>query len=195
MRKNLPVISGPGLLVAAALLAGCVEGPSPAMREKIRSAWEHPLGYAGPDVVTVPLSRAKDNKLYFPLKVNGHDLKVAIDTGSRTIFDLPTMRTFGLTGYLTTGNYWGFGGYVSVHAGYVDEIDLGGLKIVGVSVVMADLSELKESQEREALPLIDGLVGADLLSSLSARIDYDALTLTLRKPPAPPTKNASPNQP
>jgi hypothetical protein len=64
----------------------------------------------------------------------------------------------------------------------VEEIDLGGLKSVGKSLTLIDLTALKRSQEEGALPPVDGLIGADLLAVLSARIDYEALTLTLKKP-------------
>lgn len=69
-----------------------------------------------------------------------------------------------------------------VHAGLVDEIDLGGLKVMGLSAIMVDLSELIHSQAAVALRPIEGLVGTDLLAPLAAKIDYGALTLTLTKP-------------
>jgi hypothetical protein len=170
------------LAAIAALLAGCAEIPSPAMRAKFAEIWGRTPTYAGLDEVTIKLTRDKDDKLYFPLTVNGRDLRVVIDTGSRTVFDLGTMRAIGIKGYPTSDAYYGFGGYLHVHAGIVDEVDLGGLKIVGWSVIMIDLSALIHSQTAGALPPIDGLVGADLLAALSARIDYDALTLTLKRP-------------
>ena len=150
--------------------------------------WGRPPAYAGAETVTIKLTRGLDDKLYLPLKVNGTDLKVAIDTGSKTVFDLGTMRALGIKGYPTADAYYGFGGFLHVHAGLVDEIDLGGLKVTGLFVVMVDLSELMHSQEAVALPPIDGLVGADLLAPLSARIDYGALTLTLTKPHQGPEK-------
>lgn len=172
-------------MAGAAWFAGCVEAPSLSVREKIRSSWEHPQAYAGPDEVVIKLSRAKDDKLYFPLKVNGRDVEVAIDTGSRSVLDLKTMRALGVTTYPTRDNYYGFGGYLRAHVGFVDEIDLGGLKLVGKSVTAINLSELKHSQTEGSLPAIDGLVGTDLLATLSAKIDYEALTLTLKKPNSP----------
>jgi hypothetical protein len=172
-------------MAIAILAAGCVEAPSLAVREKIRSGWEQPQAYAGSDEVVLKLSRAKDNKLYLSLKVNGRLVEAAIDTGSRTVFDLKTLQAFGVATYPTRENYYGFGGYLHAHVGFVDEIDLGGMKLVGKSVTVIDLSGLKHSQTESALPLIDGLVGADLLAPLAARIDYEALTLTLRKPRLP----------
>jgi len=181
---NARVLGPGGGLLAALILAGCVEVPPAAVQQMIRAGWEHPRAYAGPDEVTVPLTRAPDHKLYFTLLVNGHPVPVAIDTGARTVFDRPTLRGFGLTGYRTNGNFWGFGGAVRVYAGYVNELDLGGLKVEGVSVIMLDLADLRRSQQEASLPAVSGLVGADLLAALGARIDFDHLTLTLRKPPA-----------
>jgi len=181
---NTRVLGPGGGWFAALILAGCVEVPPAGVQQIIRSGWEHPRAYLGPDEVTIPLTRAPDHKLYFSLLVNGHPVPVAIDTGARTVFDRPTLRGFGLTGYRTNGNFWGFGGAVRVYAGYVNELDLGGLKVEGVSVIMLDLADLRRSQQEAALPAVSGLVGADLLAALGARIDFDHLTLTLRKPPA-----------
>ena len=186
MRKPSPYLLVSGLLAAATLFAGCAEPPSVAARENIRSSWEHPLAYAGPDEVTIPLTRAKDNKLYLPIKINGREMEAVIDTGARSVFDLNTMRAIGVPTYPTSEKYYGFGGSLHVHVGYVEEIDLGGLKSVGKSITLIDLAALKHSQSEGALPPIDGLLGADLLTALAARIDYEALTLTLKKPhPSP----------
>ncbi len=184
-RKSQILVLAPCLMAVAAFFAGCVEAPSFPVREKIRLSWEHPQAYAGPDDVVIKLSRAKDDKLYFPLKVNGRDIEVVIDTGSRSVLDLKTMHALGVTTYPTRDKYYGFGGYLRAHVGFVDEIDLGGLKLVGKSVTVIDLSDLMHSQTERSLPPIDGLVGADLLAPLSAKIDYEALTLTLKKPASP----------
>ena len=87
--------------------------------------------------------------------------------------------------YPTRDNYYGFGGYLRADVAFLEEMDFGGLKLVGKSVTVIDLSDLKRSQIAGALPRIDGLVGSDLMAPLSARIDYEALTLTLRKPRLP----------
>ena len=192
---NSRVLGPGGGLLAALILAGCVEVPPAAVQQMIRAGWEHPQAYAGPDEVTIPLTRAPDHKLYFTLLVNGHPLPVAIDTGARTVFDRPTLWGLGLTGYRTNGDFWGFGGAVRVYAGYVNELDLGGLKVEGVSVIMLDLADLRRSQQEASLPAVSGLVGADLLAALGARIDFDHLTLTLRKPPAAAPAHADSSHP
>jgi hypothetical protein len=145
MRKPSPYILASALLAAATLFAGCAEAPSLAARENIHSSWEHPLAYAGPDEVTIKLTCAKDNKLYLPIKVNGRDMETVIDTGARSVFDLKTMRGIGVPTYPTSGKYYGFGGSLHAHVGYVEELDLGGLKSVGKSVILVDLAVLKRS--------------------------------------------------
>jgi hypothetical protein len=183
MRKPSSTIPLSAMLAVVTLFPGCAEAPSQAARDPIRSSWEYPLAYAGPDEVTIKLTRAKDNKLYLPIKINGRILEALIDTGARSVFDLETMRAIGVASYPTSDIYYGLGGHrLQVHVGYVEEIDLGGLKSVGKSVTLIDLSGLKRSQTEGALPPVDGLIGVDLLVALSARIDYGALTLTLKKP-------------
>lgn len=171
-----------GLLTAAAILSGCVDLELSAMREKIAASWGHPRAYAGPKEVTIKLMRAHDDKLYFPVRINGRLMEVAIDTGSRSVFDLRALQRIGVKSYDTSEDYYGFGGYLPVRAGFIDEIDLGGLKVLGLPVVMINLSGLRHSQRVGRLPRISGLVGTDLLSALSARIDYQHLTLTLKRP-------------
>ncbi len=171
-----------GLVAIVAFLAGCVELPAPTLRQKIADIWGRPPTYTGADTVTIKLTRGTDDKLYLPIKVNGHDLQAVIDTGSKTVFDLGTMRSIGIKGYPTGDTFYGFGGFLHVHAGLVDEIDLGGLKIIGLYAVMSDLSGVIHSQETVNLPPIDGLMGVDLLAPLAAKIDYEALTLTLKRP-------------
>ena len=173
------------LAAIAAAVSGCVETPSFALREKIQSSWTHPEADAGPGEVVITLFRAKDDKLYFPLAINGRDVKVVFDTGSRTIFDRKMLRAPGVATDPSRDSDYGFGGYLRAHVAFVDEIALGGLKIVGKSVTVIDLSALKWTQIAAALPQIDGLLGADLRAPLSAWIGYEALALTLRKPRAP----------
>jgi predicted aspartyl protease len=173
------------LSVMAALVSGCAAAPSFAVSERIRSTWIYPEAYAGPDEVVIPLSRGQDDKLYLPVTINGRNIDVVLDTGSRTVFDLKILHALGVETYLTRDNYYGFGGHLRAHAAFLDEIGLGGLKLVGKSVTVIDLSDLQRRQGAGAFPHIDGLIGSDLLAPLSARIDYQALTLTLRRPPLP----------
>jgi hypothetical protein len=174
-------------------LAGCVEVPPREVQEQLRAGWDRPRAYAGADEVAIRLVRGKDDKLYLPAKLNGHDVQVALDTGSRTVFDLHAAQISGIASYATRESYYGFGGYLFVRAGLIHELDLGGLKVGQLWVVILDLTDLKTSQTMASLPVINGLIGADLLATLSARIDYDTLTLTLRKPP--PAREAAPPSP
>jgi hypothetical protein len=54
--------------------------------------------------------------------------------------------------------------------------------ISGYTRAFVDLSAMKASMVQDGQADIDGILGADLLSILRARVDYDDKTLLLRLP-------------
>jgi len=59
------------------------------------------------------------------------------------------------------------------------------MKIMGLPVDFLDLSQLKAINRANGMPEFDGLIGAELLTMLRARIDFERLTLTIRRPGRP----------
>ena len=45
-----------------------------------------------------------------------------------------------------------------------------------------DLTVMRELLAKHGMPVFDGLIGADLLAVLRARVDFDKLVLEVRRP-------------
>jgi len=143
---------------------------------------EPPVWFEGPSTVTIPLKRAVDGKLYLTVPVMGRDLLLFLDTGATTVIDINVARKlrvplidtgqegFGLTGMA--------GKRISTHV----EMQLGALKITGMPVDCLDLTQLRAVSRGNGMPDFDGVIGAELLTELQAKIDFARLTLTVKRP-------------
>lgn len=158
------------LIAGAALIASAAIGAEPASY------------FDGPRTVTLPLRRAVDGKLYLTVPVMDRNLMLFLDTGASTVLDIRVARSIGLpltdtgqTGYGLTGIA---GKRISTHV----DLRLGELKLANIPVDCLDLTELKALSRANGMPEFDGLIGAELLTALRARIDFDRLTLTVRRP-------------
>lgn len=161
----------PLLLVLSASGAHAQESPNP-------TAW-----FAGPSGrSTIPLQRAADSKLYLTVMVNGEPLSLAIDTGAMTIVHADVVRRLGLTLTDAEDEMIGITGVAGKRQLTRLDMVIGKTTITGYQVSAADLSAMRDLQVRHGLPVIDGLVGADLLAILRARIDFDRLVLEVRRP-------------
>ena len=158
------------LAAGAALIASTAIGAEPTS------------DFDGPRSITLPLRRAVDGKLYLSVPVKGRNLMLFLDTGASTVLDIGVARSIGLplsdtgqTGYGLTGVA---GKRISTHV----DLRLGELKLSNIPVDCLDLAELKALSKANGMPEFDGLLGAELLTALRARIDFDRLTLTVRRP-------------
>jgi len=138
--------------------------------------------FEGPESTTLALSRAADGKLYFPSTVMGRELLLFIDTGALTILDLAIARSLGLP--LTDTGQSGFGLTGLAGKRISGEVDLwlGQIRITRLPVDFMDLGQMKAVSRSNGMPEFDGLIGAELLTMLRARIDFERLTLTLKRP-------------
>jgi predicted aspartyl protease len=159
------------ILVAGAALIACA------------AAGAEPTTYfEGPKTVTLALRSAVDGKLYLTVPVMGRNLVMFLDTGASTVLDLRVARAIGVplidtgqTGYGLTGVA---GKRISTHV----DLRLGALKLTNLPVDCLDLTELKALSKANGMPEFDGVIGAELLKALRAKIDFERLTLTLRRP-------------
>jgi len=160
------------LIGALGLLAGGSSAP-----QEGPTTW-----FEGPSSVTIPLKRAIDGKLYLTVPVMGRDLLLFLDTGATTVIDVNVARKlrvplvdtgqqgFGLTGMA--------GKRISTHV----DLQLGALRITNMPVDCLDLTQLRAVSRGNGMPDFDGVIGAELLSQLQARIDFGRLTLTVKRP-------------
>lgn len=160
------------LIGALSLLAGvaCAQPPEPR------------VAFDGPDVVTIPLKRAADNKLYLTVPVMGRDLVMFLDTGASTVIDLTVARRLGVP--LVDSGQQGFGmtGVAGKRISTRVEMRLGALRMARLPVDCLDLTQLKAVSRGNGMPAFDGVIGAELLALLQGQIDFGRLTLTVRRP-------------
>lgn len=149
-----------------------------AQSDPAPTAW-----FAGPSGrSTIPLQRSIDQKLYMTVMVNGQALNLFIDTGATTIIHAEVIRRFGLPLADTEEEAIGLTGVAGKRQLALVDMMLGKTVITNYQVSAIDLSATRELHERHGMPVFDGLIGADLLAVMRARIDFDRLVLEVRRP-------------
>lgn len=139
--------------------------------------------FAGPSGrSTVPLHRSIDQKLYLTVMVNGEPLNLFIDTGASTIVHVDVIRRLGLPLTNTEDEAIGLTGVAGTRQLALIDMVLGKTTISRYQVSAIDLSVMRELHAKHGMPVFDGLIGADLLAVLRARIDFDRLVLEVRRP-------------
>jgi hypothetical protein len=166
MRRRAFLIGAVGLLAlpASAQLAG------------------GPTGYDGPALVTLPLRRAADGKLYLTVQVMGRDLVMFLDTGASTVIDINVARRLGVSLVDTGQQGFGLTGVAGKRISTRVELRLGAMRMAGLPVDCLDLTQLKAVSRGNGMPAFDGVIGAELLTELEAEIDFGRLTLTVKRP-------------
>lgn len=159
-------------------LAGC--GSLLALAS--RADAEKPTYFEGSESTSLALNRAGDDKLYLKTPVMGRDLLLFLDTGALTILDIAVARSIRLP--LTDLGQSGVGltGTVGKRLSSPVDLWLGSIHIRDLPVDFLDLSQLKAINRANGMPEFDGLIGAELLTMLRAKIDFERLTLTIRRP-------------
>jgi hypothetical protein len=139
--------------------------------------------FAGPSSSVLALNRLPDGKLYLTVMAQNQPLSLFVDTGAATILDCRVVKGLGRPLTKAEDVATGLTGEADRYPTTVD-LALGELKIGNMAVNCLDLVQLRALHARMGWPRLDGLIGADLLSILRARIDYDRKTLTIRRPDA-----------
>jgi len=138
--------------------------------------------FEGPASVTLPLKRSIDGKLYLTVSVMGQDQLLFLDTGATTVIDISVARRLGVP--LVDTGQMGFGltGMAGKRIGTHVDLRLGALKITNLPVDCLDLTQLRAVSRGNGMPDFDGVIGAELLTQLQAKIDFGRLTLTVKRP-------------
>jgi predicted aspartyl protease len=159
------------LLALSASGAHAQAGPNP-------TAW-----FSGPSGrSTVPLQRSIDQKLYLTVMVKGQPLNLFIDTGATTIVHVDVARQLGLPLTDTEDETVGLNGVSGTRQLTFVDMALGKTIITNYQVSAIDLSLMRELHAKHRMPVFDGLIGADLLAVLRARVDFDKLVREVRRP-------------
>lgn len=158
------------LVAGAALIASAAAGAEPM------------IYFDGPKTVTLSLRSAVDGKLYLTAPVMGRNLVLFLDTGASTVLDIGVVRAIGLPLTDTGQTGYGLTGVAGKRISTRVDLRLGELRLTNLPVDCLDLTELKALSKANGMPEFDGLIGAELLRVLGAKIDFERLTLTVRRP-------------
>lgn len=137
--------------------------------------------------VAVPLQSNAVGHFEVSATVNGHAARLVLDTGaSHTVVATSSAERFGLAAAPSAERARGVG--ASDHATattVVTELRLGQARLRDVAARTFDLGHVNRALEGRGGTPIDGVIGADLLRSVEAIIDYARATLYLRGSGAP----------
>jgi len=105
---------------------------------------------------------------FITVVVNGHQLKLLIDTGaSKSILDISQSEKYGFSYImLSKDQYVGIGGVQDIYVVYDYKIDR-----IFVSFLGADLSEVRGWFENSGVS-VDGILGSDFLQRHNCKIDF-----------------------
>lgn len=116
--------------------------------------------------------------------VNNKPARMILDTGaSRTVFDENRISNFIENPKLTPNEQLSTGlGTNDMQSNIVsiDSFVLADLHIYDYQTVAIDMSHINQTYEILEMPLIDGVLGGDILNEFSAVIDYRNKTLQLK---------------
>jgi hypothetical protein len=185
-----------GVLVGMAvltLLPGCTAYPlfgKTAPSSISNAASESvPAARVQGDKVLLHLLQGSDQKLYVPVRVNGHATVALLDTGSFTLIDKTLLETL----HVAMDNTWtrggGFTGSTWRYTAVVEHLEIGPVQLNHYRYSALPLTDMHRIQRQQKLPLAEVILGADVLQLLNATLDFEhhALSLKLPAPAAHPT--------
>lgn len=116
--------------------------------------------------------------------VNQVNVRLILDTGaSRTVFDVNRIERFIQEAQLVPNERLSTGlGTNDMQSNIltIDSLQIGLLHIQDYSTVAIDLGHINQSYEMLEMPLIDGVLGGDILEEFKAKIDYQKSELSLK---------------
>jgi len=132
----------------------------------------------------IPLILNSAGHLSIAVRINGVDALMTVDTGaSATCLDDSRVFHFGVSPQISEDRATGLGVYgESTQAATVDSIEIGELLLRRKTIVILNLDHINHAYSEQKIPLIDGVIGSDLLKEMYGIIDYPNLLLFLAKP-------------
>ncbi len=121
--------------------------------------------------------------LMIKAKINGNKINLLIDTGaSRTVFDINRMKEHIDTDNLEKNERLSAGlgtNTMESQITIIEKLEFSKIKIKKYQAVLIDMSHVNEMYQSIKLPLIDGVLGSDLLLNYKAIINYKKKVLRL----------------
>jgi hypothetical protein len=169
------------------LAVGCVSNPVPSVStegggghevlQELGSVLTH-LGYT-----SVPMVRLPTGHFSVGGTADTVSLDMIVDTGaSHTMIDVQRASRFDLATEDRGGRATGIGGPSQrVRSGNLGNVAIGPVRFDSLRVTVLDLSQVNGVLRGLGNRPVDGIIGADLLMSQQAVIDYGTLTLYFKE--------------
>ena len=116
--------------------------------------------------------------------INNRKARLLVDTGaSKTVFDKSRIgkfvdeSEFELNEKLSTGLGTNS---MQTHSAAIKKIQFGELTIKNFKTILLDLSHVNESYGKLGFPVIDGVLGSDVMMQYNALIDYKSKELKFK---------------
>jgi len=117
--------------------------------------------------------------------VYGRNFQAVLDTGaSKSAFDKEIIESLALNDIIHLPNQHAVGLGTTTMERYVanfSELKIGNFLIKNYEAPVFDLSAVKYAYEQLNLPPVIGVIGGDILMDYQAKIDYESLTLVLKR--------------
>lgn len=141
---------------------------------------------------SIALTRLKTGHLMLHARINGVPGRFVLDTGAgRSVVEAARLEKFRLTRLdRTSGVATGTGGAVPLRMSHGNRLQIGTYADPAFTAYLMPLDQVNLAFLRRGQDAIDGVIGADVLRSGAAVIDYTSDTLYLR-----PRAAASPDHP
>ncbi|MGZ4982676.1 MAG: retroviral-like aspartic protease family protein [Chthoniobacterales bacterium] len=132
----------------------------------------------------VELKRPKPNVLTVTAAINGHNVRLIVDTGAISdgiALETDQLRSISVASEGKAGTATTFAGKQIALQGAHAKVTLGNVEISGVPLRIGSMDALRRAESVRTLG-VDGLLGAGFLKTCSAVIDLHNLRLYLRPP-------------
>lgn len=137
-------------------------------------------------ILPVELLNIEDDGIHLVIRasVNNRKARMLVDTGaSKTVFDKELIKKFTAAKDFLVNDKLSTGlgtNHMQTHTGVVKKFQLGDLVLSNHKIILLDLSHVNESYCRMGLPVIDGVLGSDVMMDYQAVIDYKSKQLVLK---------------
>ncbi|OEK03748.1 hypothetical protein BFP97_04680 [Roseivirga sp. 4D4] len=129
------------------------------------------------------MTRIASGHLHLECTLNGVNGKFILDTGaSGTVIEVQNRDKFKMAVKNVDQEAAGAGGAsIQMFVSEENTFEMGALTINKMPLVLMSLDHVNSAFERLGLGRVDGVIGADILTSKEAIIDYTNLALYLKK--------------
>lgn len=137
-------------------------------------------------ILPIQLLVIEDDGIHLMIQasINNKKARLLIDTGaSKTVFDKARIgkfideNEFELNEKLSTGLGTNS---MQTHSAAIKKIQFGELVIKNFKTIVLDLSHVNESYGKLGFPVIDGVLGSDVMMQYNALIDYQSKELKFK---------------